>query len=195
MKDWRVLSFNTAEPFCLFKYNPFPDQQKSTSETFFEMCITSHTCFHFEYPIQVWEDFWGCFINFEFMCPSLTMSSSFLTLMIHLSDFGCKVFSFTFLCSVCENVVQHKSPSDAFLRRLKDALHTQMLLPYAGFSNFLDESIFFDFSGLHLSKLFYLLFLLNYARLVSSAIFVPFTSHQVSSISHLSAFQHVYGCK
>ena len=81
-------------------YNPFPDQQKSTSETFFEMCITSHTCFHFEYPIQVWEDFWGCFINFEFMCPSLTMSSSFLTLMIHLSDLGCKVFflHFSLLC-------------------------------------------------------------------------------------------------
>ena len=51
---------------------------------------------------------------------------------------------------------------------------------------------FFDFSGLHLSKLFYLLFLLNYARLVSSAIFVPFTSQQVFSMSHLSAFQHFY---
>ena len=83
------------------------------------------------------------------LCPFLTLSSSFLTLMIHLSDLGCKVFFFLHfsLLSVCENVVQHKSPSDAFLRRLKDALHTQMLLPYAGFSNFLDESIFFRLLG------------------------------------------------
>ena len=145
------------------------------------MCVTSHTCFHFEYPI-VWEDFWGCFINFEFM-SFLDNVFQLSDLMIHLSDLGCKVFFLHFSLSVCENVVQHKSPSDAFLRRLKDALHILiLLLPYAGFSNFLDEYFFLDF-GLHLSKLFYLLFLLNYARLVSSAIFsVPFTSQQVFSI-------------
>ena len=109
------ISYRTREYWDLTGQNPFPwtglhsclsstlcrIKRKIDFRNFFEMCITSHTCFHFEYPIQVWEDFWGCFINFEFMCLSLTMSSSFLTLMIHLSDFGCKVFFPSLFSALC----------------------------------------------------------------------------------------------